>query len=328
MNLFRHAIFLMIALVVFTPQATQAQLDSQGCGISEAVPSGCRQFQAQDTSRSGSPILFQFSSAVLPSTALAGEYMTGAIEGVQGSLEMTEVQISQEFGEEQVALQGNFLSGSRVFDIGFVAFRSGAQIGLWGVAGEGFDAFSVLEDVLSEVQARERSGDDNLSQVLMLLPSDEDLPAGFSVTVEEFSPDLSPVATQAAKQDEPTQSELEATIEALERQLEESEKGSEPTARPTTSQPLEIGSITPKDAGIGDGTIYVYVEVTNNSGRLYPYIGLEGTCRNASGSIIGTGFGNTANVAPRETVVVTMLFLSVAGCDEVEVRIDALTGYQ
>lgn len=87
-------------------------------------------------------------------------------------------------------------------------------------------------------------------------------------------------------------------------------------------------SITTKDAGIGDGSMYAYVEVKNNTGQLYSYVGLEGTCRDSLGGIVGTGFGNTANVAPRSTVVITMIFLSVSGCDNVEVRPDALTGLQ
>jgi hypothetical protein len=120
----------------------------------------------------------------------------------------------------------------------------------------------------------------------------------------------------------------------LESYSEESTSTSSSSSRSTSSSEsstsasngsLKIGSITTKDAGIGDGTIYVYVEVTNNTSKLYSYVGLDGTCYSASGSILGTGFGNTANVAPGETVVVTMIFLSVPGCDNVKVRFDSLT---
>ncbi len=93
-----------------------------------------------------------------------------------------------------------------------------------------------------------------------------------------------------------------------------------------SSSDLEILSISMKDAGTGDGTIYVYVEVKNNTGKLYSYVGVDGTCRNASGGIIGTGLGNTMNVSPGETVVITMVIMNVPGCTDVDVRFDALTG--
>jgi hypothetical protein len=66
--------------------------------------------------------------------------------------------------------------------------------------------------------------------------------------------------------------------------------------------------------------------VTNSTSKLYSYVGLDSTCYRASGGILGTGFGYTANVASGETVVVTMIFLSVPGCDNVKVRFDALPG--
>jgi hypothetical protein len=42
-----------------------------------------------------------------------------------------------------------------------------------------------------------------------------------------------------------------------------------PTLAPSSNSPLEILSITGKDAGIGDGSMYVYVEVADNTNRLY-----------------------------------------------------------
>lgn len=125
--------------------------------------------------------------------------------------------------------------------------------------------------------------------------------------------------------------DLEATIAALERESGETEENvSDPSVPSAESNnaPLEILSITTKDAGIGDGSLYAYVEVANNSGRIYSYVGLEGTCRNSSGAIVGTGFGNSANVSSESTVVITMIFLQVSGCTDVEVRFDSLTGFQ
>jgi hypothetical protein len=99
-----------------------------------------------------------------------------------------------------------------------------------------------------------------------------------------------------------------------------------PTPVPTANSPLEILDLTTKDAGIGDGSIYVYVEVRNNTGESYSYVGLDGICRDPSGSIVGHGLGNTTNVGPGEEVVITMIFLHVRGCTNVEVKFDSLTG--
>jgi hypothetical protein len=107
----------------------------------------------------------------------------------------------------------------------------------------------------------------------------------------------------------------------------------EPTAttrpRPTPTKKvgkLEILDISSKDAGIGDGSFYAYVDVVNNTGKLFDYVGLDGTCRNSAGQVVATGFGNTANVAPGERTTITMIFLNAEGCDKIHVEFDALTG--
>lgn len=125
-------------------------------------------------------------------------------------------------------------------------------------------------------------------------------------------------------------SDLEATIAALETQVvapQPSSRGrtTQPTA-PSSREPLAILDITTQDAGIGDGTFYAYVEVINQSSRTFDYVGLDGTCRDASGRVVTKGIGNTLNLAPGETRVITVIFLSAAGCTDIEVEFDSLTG--
>ena len=165
---------------------------------------------------------------------------------------------------------------------------------------------------------------------MALLPDVTNLPSGFAIIREEISPSLaalSPISQEQSENDEIR--DLEATIAALEEQVAESDIApTNPSSTSSSNEPLDILSITNKDAGIGDGSLYVYVEVKNQSGRLYSYVGLEGTCRNQTGGIVGTGYGNTANVPNGSTVVITMIFLSVLGCTDIQVRFDALTSLQ
>lgn len=98
-----------------------------------------------------------------------------------------------------------------------------------------------------------------------------------------------------------------------------------PTKAPS-KPPLEILDISTKDAGIGDGSSYVYVDIVNYSDKLFSYVGIDATCRNASGGVVATGLGNTMNVAPGETTTITVVMLAAQGCDRVEVKFDSLTG--
>ena len=98
-----------------------------------------------------------------------------------------------------------------------------------------------------------------------------------------------------------------------------------PTPRPS-KPPLEILSIDTKDAGIGDGSAYVYVDVVNHSDKLYSYVGIDATCRNSSGQVVATGLGNTANVASGERTTITVVMLAAQGCTKVSAKFDSLTG--
>jgi hypothetical protein len=193
------------------------------------------------------------------------------------------------------------------------------------VTGNVANPFEVLYEIYTTIQDREQpSQEPEQDQVFALLPDASDLPAGYEMAEEVALGFSGEVSSGAAGESDRSREDLEATIAALEERVEQSEGGS--SATQPDDQSLEILSVTTKDAGIGDGSMYAYVEVRNNSDQSYSYVGLEGTCRDASGGIVGTGLGNTTNVAPGSTVVITMILLQVSGCTDVEVRFDALTG--
>jgi hypothetical protein len=78
--------------------------------------------------------------------------------------------------------------------------------------------------------------------------------------------------------------------------------------------------------GFGDGSIYVYVDIVNNTAGLYEFVSLNGTCRDASDTVVGTGIGNASNVAPGERTTVTILMMAVPDCDTIHVSVDPISG--
>jgi len=328
-------ILILFVSILGQTNHTVAQIESDQCEAFDDLPSGCRQYFAEGLPVIGSPFFYQFSAGVTPSDSFATTYFGGIVDGLRDSSDFTVVQKPQIFGDVQVALRGTFVSDGASFETGIVAFRLEHRVAIWAVSGQGIDPFVALRDVYVSCQGRTIDGDDALSQVLQMLPDSEDLPQNFRLEAEHFSDDVGeplPTATQEETRQEPTRRELEATIAALEAQVSELERANgETRAEPTVSSSsgsLEILDITTEDAGIGNGSLYAYVEVVNETSRLYPYVGLDGTCRDSSDQIVGTGFGNTTNVGPRETVVITMIFLEASGCTDVQVRFDSLTNLQ
>ncbi len=138
--------------------------------------------------------------------------------------------------------------------------------------------------------------------------------------------DSSPSASRDKKNDERSTNAPSSTVT----NRSTSRPTNEPTKIPLTatvvSQPLEILGINSKDAGIGDGSAYVYADIVNHSDELYSYVGLEATCRDVSGQAVATGIGNTMNLAPGETTKITIVIMSAQGCERVHVEFDDLTG--
>jgi uncharacterized protein (TIGR02588 family) len=119
-------------------------------------------------------------------------------------------------------------------------------------------------------------------------------------------------------------SELETRVAALETRVSSGDAKPIPTATRSSqsSSPLSLKIAGQESTGIGDGSFYVYVDVTNNSSTSYQFVFIDGTCRGASGQVVDTMLGSTENLNPGETDTVTLIFLNGRDCEKIEVDID------
>jgi uncharacterized protein (TIGR02588 family) len=120
-------------------------------------------------------------------------------------------------------------------------------------------------------------------------------------------------------------SDLETKVAALETRVSSGDARPIPTATRSSqsSSPLSIKIAGQESTGIGDGSFYVYVDVTNNSSNSYQFVFIDGTCRGASGQVVDTTLGSTENLNPGETDTVTLIFLNGRNCEKIEVDIDS-----
>jgi hypothetical protein len=143
----------------------------------------------------------------------------------------------------------------------------------------------------------------------------------------EFDP-LTFSAAQEGRSLEERVATLEAQVAALQTQV------AKPTARSSTprptataatgSKPIEILDISSADAGIGDGTIYVYVDIRNNTNQLYEFVSIDVTCRDANDRVVATGNGIESNLASGEEVTVTVIVLNAQGCKTINVSVEPM----
>lgn len=312
-----------LILGLISPISTFGQEDEWACGTESDYPLACKLFVPIEEPLKSQIDQLSFSAEYLPSEEAASAHLKDDAEFFATFPKTKVVESGFDFGDEHAWI---YVANEDKPDVVFaiLMIRVGSVVADWTAIGESFDALEIFDEIYTSMDIDGLGAADNeRERTTRLLPKVSDLPEGFELHDEVL---LGFPEEQAEGDEELTREELEATIAALEEDVNEEESSPNSTTSTSSSQPLEIGSITSKDAGIGDGSIYVYVEVTNNSDGLYSYVGLEGTCYSASGSVVGTGLGNTANVASGETAVITMIFLKVPGCDNVKVRFDALTG--
>lgn len=76
--------------------------------------------------------------------------------------------------------------------------------------------------------------------------------------------------------------------------------------------PAESGlEIIQTSDAYNNGYLSVFAEVRNNSSVMKGYVQVDVSFKDANGRIIGTGMGNTTNVAPGSAVVIECLALDV-----------------
>lgn len=99
-----------------------------------------------------------------------------------------------------------------------------------------------------------------------------------------------------------------------------------PTPTPIVDLPsLEILDTNTVSAGLGDGSLYGYVDIRNNTDELFSFVQVNAVCRNEQGTVVATGFGNTLNLAPGESTTVTVIILNAEGCVRVTYEIDDIS---
>ncbi|MGI8486766.1 MAG: FxLYD domain-containing protein [Thermomicrobiales bacterium] len=324
-------------LYVVHPQPVAAQSVGTDCVIADSEVSACREFTATAGNADDTVWFYQFLVVSTQSESNASTFMQAAAEALKDGGSLSELQTVYDFGEEQIVLSRGEKESTDISSGGVVIYRIGPTVAIWVTAGEGIFPITELHDVYDSMNDVRRTGSNPSAMVVNNLPTLEYLPAGYELTNENYSSefDSSALTTtkSAASEKTPTNDQLMATIAALETQaakpdVEPTRVSRTPTEEPVTSSsgPLEIGSITTKDAGIGDGSLYAYVEVTNVSGKTLSYVGVDATCRDSSGRVVATGIGNSLNLAPGDSTVLTVIFLSSSTCERVEVKTSPLTG--
>lgn len=98
------------------------------------------------------------------------------------------------------------------------------------------------------------------------------------------------------------------------------EEESAPAVEEAPKKPnLEILQTTSKNDGFAN---YVYVRVKNNTGNLCSYAGLKVTYFDKAGKIVGTGMGNTSNLAAGAERTIDCIAMNIDGADKYEVEIE------
>lgn len=153
------------------------------------------------------------------------------------------------------------------------------------------------------------------------LPELEDLPPGFAMANASETPSNARDASTSTNQ-KTTRSPRSSSKTQTSRDTPEPTESNQASS---SSGPIDILSISGKDAGIGNDTIYVYVEIRNTSGKSLSYIHIDVGCRDANGTVIGTGIANHLGLAPGDTTVLTGLVLDVPNCVTIYARVNPLT---
>lgn len=93
-----------------------------------------------------------------------------------------------------------------------------------------------------------------------------------------------------------------------------------------TTEGLKIADLDSESTGIGDGSFYEHITVTNTGTHHYDYIEIDATCTDASGTTIDTAMGNETNVPPNARIVIDAIFMHGRDCETVHAQFGEMTG--
>ena len=87
---------------------------------------------------------------------------------------------------------------------------------------------------------------------------------------------------------------------------------------------LTIERIDSRSVGTYDGTFLAHVVIYNGTGKALSRIKANGTCTDASGSVVGKGSASLSKMAAGETTAIDITLPKAAGCMKVEVKATGL----
>lgn len=194
-----------------------------------------------------------------------------------------------------------------------------------------------LVDIVTDIIDNAQSANGDMTE---FLPSASDLPFPMSMSAEGGSdaettssskpePDSAVTRTPRKSSDSSTSSSSGA-VTRTPRKPSTSSRSSSSTSSPssrtsTSSGELQITDVTSRDAGIGDGTIYVYIELENNSSRSYDYVQVDIVCRNSNDQVVATGLANELGLPAGGSTVLTGIVMSASDCVRIQTKLNPLS---
>jgi hypothetical protein len=216
---------------------------NKDCGLTrDDVASACRQYRSTDKN---GPVLYQFMSFLLPTSAHADAFYTGSV-GAGDSSGTIPTNTMYRFGDRQAF----FILSSDSLENGMVIFQLDRRVAMWGVGGTDIDAFALLHDLFATMQAKSFSNDAS-GQVMSLMPGLDDLPSGFALAAEQYLGGVIPVAPTPSSASSSASPDLQATIASLQTQVAQGSSGGAAHYTPTRTP---IPTPTPAFAVSGSGT--------------------------------------------------------------------------
>jgi hypothetical protein len=333
---FRWVVALLLVMAFsYSPnvRATQRYDFDFTCSGSFDIPYACRVLEAAGSSQALRFEVYWFVGG--------DEAASGALKGIEfGGTSTTDIDIGIAYGDEsRVFLLGATENAPDVVGIAIV-FRIGNLLAIWTSIGTAENPVEPLQPYYDQMVKDFDKARNLAERFWLLIPDAGEIP-GYMRTDE---------VTDAAPGDEvriwgvnaAQETEISATEAALQTIVagmgQPTAPAPIPTALPTaagkpnsgtTTEPgstgttLDITSISAKDAGTGDGSIYVYADLYNGSSEFYSFVQLTATCKDSSGSVVGTGIGFVQNLGPKQSATATIIVLAVPTCDSYNVRIDS-----
>lgn len=332
-----YCIVLALAMILsFFPPVSQAQEDID-CNPDLNEPFACRAFEA--SSISADVIFLQITVSEHPSTALAESYVLDMSEEMEEEslplLRMRGLPDGTEYLYTNVVLEDD--DTSMGFAFVWVSFQH-YVITLAAIGNDTSntgDLVAIITDMIERAEASD-------ADLLGILPSASDLPIAMSQTSENATASRSNSTSASDSSNKVTRkprsssdSTKPLSSEGVTRTPRKtstssssgstSSSSSSTTRSSTSSGGLQVTDVSSRDAGIGDGTLYVYIELENNSSRSYDYVQVDIVCRDRNDRVVATGLANELGLPAGGSTVLTGIVMSAPDCVRIQTQINPLS---